>query len=283
MTLERILSELRYRSGIGQAVRRKIRRDGHLIEEIARTAYQGENFQFALCGHTPLTRLAAVTYLLPRKYDGYKGRGIPDGVIFDTFRDVSARSALYFDRTGKAGISKDDVIWFRHIMNANIFQIGALQFQPFEMIYLDEETTGEPYMRFSAEQKKALPSGAPVLNCHIPRGADLSAQSVEASFQDAAAFFAEYFPTVPYRAFLCYSWLLYPPMLKRLPEKSNIKKFAARFSVIGCCDDAEQAMEALFEPGMRADKKLPVHPTSLQRLAVEQAEQFGFACGIIAL
>ena len=39
-------------------------------------------------------------------------------------------------------------------LNVVIFKIGSLQFQPFEMIYLDEETIGEPYMTFSKEQKE---------------------------------------------------------------------------------------------------------------------------------
>ncbi len=52
-------------------------------------------------------------------------------------------------------------------MNVSIFKISSLQFQPFEMIYLDEETIGEPYMAFTKEQKESLPNGLPVINCHI--------------------------------------------------------------------------------------------------------------------
>lgn len=100
------------------------------------------------------------------------------------------------------------MIWFRHIMSVAIFKIGSLQFQPFKMIYLDEETIGEPYMSFMAEQKKALPAGSPVLNCHIQQGADLRPESVNLSFKMAKAFFAEYF------------------------RKSNIKRSCV---IAGCC------------------------------------------------
>lgn len=82
----------------------------------------------------PLTRLSVVTYLLIRKYGEYKKARIPDQVIFDTFGDISLRAALYYKKAGKAGISKEDVIWFRHIMNVAIFKVGSLQFQPFKMI-----------------------------------------------------------------------------------------------------------------------------------------------------
>ena len=280
MTLETMLSELRYTSDIEQAVLWKIRKDEKLIDSIADTAYLGEDFNFALCKRMPLTRLAVVTYLLLRKYDDYKAKEIPDSIIFDTFQDVSLRAKLYHEKTGKVGIAKGDVIWFRHIMNVAVFKIGALQFQPFEMIYLDEEAIGEPYIVFTKEQKEALPAGAPVINCHIQQDADLSPEAVEASFHSARQFFSTHF-SVQFKAFLCYSWLLYPPMVKRLSPKSNIKQFAANFTVIGACDDSEQAIEYLFRHGTK--RELPANATTLQRLAFEHIELFGFACGIIVL
>lgn len=134
-------------------------------------------------------------------------------------------------------------------------------------------------MIFSETQKRALPKGTPVINCHIQEGADLSAPMVEKSFSEAEAFFTALFPEVRFRAFLCCSWLLYPPMLERLPDRSRIKQFAKRFRIIGSCDDAEQAMENLFE-GRRAIDSLPENASSLQVLAKEHPEAFGFGCGV---
>ncbi len=279
MTLEELLPQLRFLDGVENAVLWKLRKDPSLVESIAETAYQTEDF--ALCRRKPLTRLAVVTHLLLRKYEDYKARGIPDDVIFDTFRDVSLRANLYFKTNGKAGLSKQDVIWLRHIMNVSLFQIGALQFQPFKMVYLDEQTLGEPYMTFAPAQKERLPSGAPVINCHVPRGADLSPEAVEASFGNARAFFSRHFPDVRYQAFLCYSWLLYPPMLRLLSDTSNIKRFASHFSIIGSCPDSEQAIECLL-----LSPKKPGHGvgmTSLQKLASESIERFGYACGVMEL
>ena len=75
MTLEKMLSELQYRSNIEQAVRRKINKDEKLIKEIAETAYHGQDFHYTLCKRMPLTRLAVITYLLLHKYDEYKSKG----------------------------------------------------------------------------------------------------------------------------------------------------------------------------------------------------------------
>lgn len=281
MTFDRLISELNYTSSIEQTVRQKIRKREKWVREIAETAYQGEDLNFNLCKRMPLTRLSVVTCLLLGQYEAYKAKGIPEYMILDTFKDVSLRANLYYEKTGKVGITKDDVIWFRHIMNVAIFKIGALQFQPFEMLYLDEETIGEPYMTFSAEQKEALPAGTPVLNCHIQRGADLNGQSVEDSLQSAKLFFSQYFPAVAYKAFLCYSWLLYPPMVENLPAGSNIRQFAKRYSIIGYCNDPEQALTNLFEDG--ANKGARSITTSLQKLAAEHLELLGVACGVIAI
>ena len=113
MTLEQIMSELRYTTGVEKILLQKICNHEKSVAKIAETAYCGENLDFPLCRRMPLTRLAVVTYLLLEKYDDYKALGIPDDIIFDTFRDVSLRANLYYNKHGKAGISKEDVVWFR--------------------------------------------------------------------------------------------------------------------------------------------------------------------------
>lgn len=280
MTLEKLLIELDYLPVIKKAVNDKIQLNIKQMNNIAGTAYIGEDFQFALCNRMPLTRLAVITFMLLQKYDDYKALDINDTIIFDTFRDVSLRAKLYYHRTGKIGITKEDVIWFRHIINTSIFKIGTLQYQPFQMVYLDEETIGEPYMTFSPQQKKKLAAGTPVINCHIPYGADLTPKIIEQSLSDAVCFFEKHFPNIQYSAFLCYSWLLYPNMITLLDSNSNIKQFAERFHIIGFCDDPEQAIENLFENGR---KMLKPNSTFLQKAAVDDIKMFGFACGIIKI
>lgn len=280
MTLEKMLSELQFEPVIEEAVNKKITKDRRLIKEIAETAYSSDDFNFPLCKRMPFTRLVVVTYLLTLKYEEYKVIGVSDDIILDTFRDVSLRANLYYKKSGKIGLAKDDVIWFRHIMNVCIFKIGALQYQNFEMLYLDESTIGEAYMTFSEDQKSKLPNGSPVINCHVQRNADISAASVEKSLELAKVFFSEHFPTIRYKAFLCYSWLLYPSMLRSLPNGSNIKQFAEHFSIISSCKDSAQAMENLFDNG----KPNMAHElTSLQRMVMDHTVTLGFGCGIIMI
>lgn len=265
MTPERLMSRLNYPSETAQAVMDTLRVD---VSQMAEEAYRGE--AFPLCQSAPLLRLAVVTHLLSEKFRDYQQRGIPDQVIWDTFQDVPLRAELYHRRTGEIGISEDDVIWFRHIMNGGIFQIGPLQYQPFQMIYLDKETVGVDYMRYSQTQKKVLPPGSPVLNVHIPKGTDLSPGAVEASMEEAQKFFSIHFPRAAYRGFLCYSWLLYPPMVDHLAETSHIRQFAKRFSILSSCADPEQARENLISG-----------ESTLYKLSCETPEMLGFSCGVI--
>ncbi len=280
MTLETLLPQLEFQAIIEDAVTQKITQNRQQVDTIAATAYCSNDFDFPLCKRMPLTRLVVVTYLLMQKYEEYKNIGVADSIILDTFRDVSLRANLYYKQQGKIGISKDDIIWFRHIMNVHIFKIGTLQYQKFNMIYLDEETIGEPYMVFTEEQKRTLPNGSPVINCHIQKGANISAVLVKESFEQAKAFFKDCFPSIEYKSFLCYSWLLYPPMLNMLPENSNIKQFAKSFSIIGECNDSEQAKENLFDYG---NHNPPCKPTTLQRMAKEDNAILGYGCGVIML
>lgn len=271
MDFEDLLAALRFSPVAKQAVREQISSDR--IRMIAQTAYAGTVPDFPLVKQPAEIRLATVVYLLQQKYLAYHEKGVPDAIIFDTFRDVTSRTDLHYQKYGEIGITDEDVIWFRHIMNVNLFKIGSLQYQPFEMIYLDEETIGEPYMDFPENYKRLLPPGTPVINCHIPTGADLHYDAVGSSLNTAKECFAAWFPQVHFKAFLCYSWLLYPPMLNSLPPASNIRRFGDRFTILGTCCDAEQAMENIQ----------PDAQTLLTRLAKENKALFGFGCGVIYL
>jgi hypothetical protein len=275
MNFDTIVKQLQFTAGIEKALLKEFAYHQREIELRSLTAYKGENFDFELCSQRPAMRLAGVTYLLCEQYKKYQKIGVPENMIWDTFRDVALRAELYFQKIGEVGLDQDDVVWFRHIMETEIFQIGSLQFQPFEMMYVEEPMDGFDFI-YIENAKEMLPPGSRVLNCHIPRGADLSRENVEISIQSAKQFFSEIFPDAGFRAILCYSWLLYPDMIRHLPADSRIRQFADPFYVIGTCHYAEQAMENLF--GKQGTLK-----TSLQRMALAHQERFGFACGIILL
>ena len=241
------------------------------IPFLAKNAYICTGLDFPICKYSAADRLSVLVWLLSEKNRDYLALCVPNDVIVNTFSDVSLLARIYRKEHQAIGLSEADAIWFRHIINTEIFQIGALQFQPFQMVYLDEEMLGEPYMIFSGKQKEQLPSGCSVINCHIPYGAQLKSEMIRESFSMAMEYFRNWFPSKEFRAFLCYSWLLYPPMMDLLKEDSNIRRFASHFDIIGKCPDNEQAKEYL---------RLG---TTLSRSFHTQPHKFGYACGCITI
>lgn len=247
----------------------------------AETAYDGEVPDFPICRRMPLERLVCVLVKLVELRGRYAEKGIDEDVFFATASDVRLHQRLYFEKTGQLGLSRSDVIWLRHLFGCRLFQLGSLQFQMLPMIYLDQEGCGEDYMRYAPEQKERLPAGSPVINVHIPHGADLSPQAVEESFSYAAAFFARHFDYHA-RAFLCCSWLLYPGMRPLLPPHSNIAQFAARWTIIGEAKDASEAISRIYG-GRRGKTADYPQRTSLQRAALHHFSCLGEAYGIIEI
>lgn len=248
------------------------------FEAFAKNAYCGEAPDFPICELSSLERLTVWCCRLTEVFRSYQTLGVSREIALETMKDITLRKRLHQEKYGEPGLTRDDVIWFRHLENACIFRLGSLQFQIFSMVYLDKEGCGEDYMTFLPGSKEKLPPGTPVLNVHIAKGVDLSPEAVSASFVAAKSFFQEHFPAHKARYFLCYSWLLYPGMENLLPESSHILQFASRFQVIGTVSDPEEAIERIY--GGTGDYP---QGTSLQRAARNRFSELGIACGILEI
>lgn len=246
------------------------------MNHIAQTAYDGELPNFKICKYNPLTRLASILFMTEALYNQYKVLQIPDELFFNTINDICQRSTAYKRDKGILGLSKDDVIWFRHHMNMKLFTIGVLQFQIFHMIYLEEDG----FMHFDDSVKQEIPKGSPVLNVHIPKGSNITTLQCDEAFDNAKKFFDLYFPEHKWQAFLCYSWILYPKLKEILPFESNIRHFADRFEIISSCTYSEQAAECVFGKKYTSDKDCPQN-TSLQRSVLKDKKIMGYSSGII--
>jgi hypothetical protein len=248
---------------------------------LASKAYAAEDSNFDILRRKPFTRLAMICALLPGLHRRFMDAGMPRQVWLDSIDDIRLRQRLYFTRTGKMGLAKGDARWYRHLMGFKLFKIGSLQFQPFEMLYLDEDGIGEGLMRFSEAQKKALPPGTPVLNTHIQYGANLEPLALAKTFEDARAFFRTYFLERDFKAFITYTWLLHPGLRTLLPEDSKILGFASLWEIVGQNEDKTQALERIFGGRRRRHADYP-QETALQRAAVKDLGVLGYACGVIS-
>ncbi len=247
---------------------------------LASGAYAAEDGDFDILHRKPFTRLAMICTLLPGLHQCFVDAGMPRQVWLDSIDDIRLRQRLYFERTGRVGLSKGDARWLRHLMGFKLFKIGSLQFQPFEMLYLDLECIGEDFMRFSEAQKKRLPPGTPVLNTHIQYGAHLEPVALEKTFDDARAFFRRFFPEQDFKAFITYTWLLHPGLRTLLLEGSKILGFASMWEVVGQNGDKTQALERIFGGRRRRHADYP-QQTALQRAALKDLGALGYACGVI--
>jgi len=280
LSFEEVVRNLHFIPYIEQEILKAFSRKEKWIQEIAETAYSGTDYAFPLLKRRPFTRLLVLCYLLKTKFFDYQKLGASKEIIWDTFQDVSVRCNLTYQATGKMGISKEEVLWFSHIISTTIFKIGVLQYEITKLQY-PKKGKDDPYMELSKEGKALLAEGCDVLSCHIRHGVDLKDSSVEASLRKAEAFFKEHYAHTKFRAFVCSSWLLYPPMQELLGERSKIRQFASRFTIVATCPNRRQAMERIFSYGSR---NLPKEKwTSLQVLAVQNKKRFGYAMGVIMI
>ncbi|MBR4290382.1 MAG: hypothetical protein IKT52_07060 [Oscillospiraceae bacterium] len=262
----------------------RYRSNPEMYKSAAQTAYQSDGFDYPICKYRPLDRIVIWCCLLHQAMYRYEQAGVPENVTYSTVWEVARLANQYHKKTGRIGLSKDQAIWLRHIYNTKLFQLGSLQFQMFEMVYLDKEGCGEDYIRFSESQKQMLPQGTPVINVHIPDEADLTQDAVTDAFALADSFFKKIFPSFQPKVYLCYSWLLYPPMDVLLPAESHIRAFASRFTVIGAVSDPYGADAVKYIYGKRYARKADYPQyTTLQRNVLGNFSKLGMACGIIEI
>lgn len=252
------------------------------MANLADNAYKGDTRDFPICSLHPLGRLAVIIWKLAEIRGKYEALGVAPEVIADTFSDITLRQRLFFQKTGKIGLSRADCIWLRHLASAQIFKLGVLQYQPTKMYYLETYENGSPFFVISDSQKARLPAGTPVVNVHIQTGADLEPERVGESLQTARQFFANTFPQTSFRAMVCYSWLLHSGLKDLMPSSSRILRFAENFEVISETGDKRQAVERIFGKRYRRKADYP-QQTRLQRAALAAPDKLGYALGVIYL
>ena len=254
----------------------------HRMANLAELAYMGDAPDFPICRLHPLGRLAVIIWKLAEIQRKYEERGTSPEIITDTFSDITLRQRLFYQNTGKVGLSRADCVWLRHLANAQIFKLGVLQYQPTRMYYLENHEDGRPFFVISEAQKARLPAGMPVLNVHIQAGADLDPERVIESLRLANDFFAQFFPDTRFKAMVCYSWLLHSGLKDLLPQDSRILRFAENFDVISETGDRTQAVERIFGKRHRRKADYP-QQTSLQRAALRDFSKLGYSLGVIYL
>lgn len=148
----------------------------------------------------------------------YAEKGISDEIWFDSMSDIKWK--LWECKAVKGIYGTFVGTWFCGWFYMTRFALGRLQFE---------------ITSFRGEYEKngrVLHEGDKVINVHIPRTlTPLDKNSRDDAYARAREFFADEFKETS-MAFVCSSWLLYPPVQPVLPVNSNIRAFAADYDVI---------------------------------------------------
>lgn len=193
-----------------------------------------------------------------RNYHSYQQKHISDGIFIETMKCFTRfieecgrkNGRLFFDRGW----------WAYRQASMSLFRIGTLEYE-------FQEHGGEG-----------------VIAIHIPSNADLSAESVDESLDQADAFFREYYPDFKYDKYTCSSWLLSPALNQMLPEESKIMCFQKRFDILEEKREDREFMEWLFQAPENVDYRNLPEKTSLQKKAKRlllDGGHIGAAYGVI--
>ncbi|TQM78681.1 hypothetical protein FHX81_0957 [Saccharothrix saharensis] len=173
----------------------------------------------------------------------HRDHGIAEAVSYATLADLGRNLAV--DRRMRGEGWPVMRSWLTLHARGGVYELGRLQYQ----------------------------RGDTTLGLHIPEAGPLTPQAVEASLDQARAFFPRHFPDEHHTTFSCGSWLLDPQLLHYLPEDANIVRFQQRFELEpyeqpeGIDADVE-VLRFVFRTLTTPLDRLP-RRTALQRAAVD--------------
>lgn len=228
------------------------------IDEVARLAKV----------HPYTAKLLIFLCLTKRLKELYEQKGIDLKIWHDSCMDLRWKLRECMENYGVWGSFVS--WWFSGFFTMERFALGRLQF---ELVDFPEEYE---------KSGKARPDGmTKAINLHIPSCGKLDMEDCHASYRQAAQFFADAFcgGTV---AFVCESWLLFPPHKKMLGEKSGIVRFMSEYEILKVEESDDDLWRIFGQADVKHPETLP-EKTGLQRAYKERlqaGEPVGTALGI---
>lgn len=181
--------------------------------------------------------------------------GVSHEVLHDTFCCLHRMTGEYRQEFGCFGFDRGFWVWRQACLR--IVRLGTLEY---EYKLLDEAEANQ--LRLAA--------GTPALSVHIPSGANLSREALDASYAQAHTLFAAHPELCPPdgkapEAIYCGSWLLCPTLRTLLKENSGIRRFAEDFELTFVRESSNGHMHFLFWAAPDTPAAALPENTSLQR------------------
>lgn len=180
----------------------------------------------------------------------HRSRGISASASDRSLADLGQQVWVHRRTYGAFGV--DTYQWMTLPYTGNLYWLGRLQFN------LVQRADGWE------------------LSTHIPETGPLTPESVDDSFAQAAAFFAQHFPDYPTSRFYCGSWLLDPQLTEVLKPDSNMVRFQQRWTLEGGPSVAdEDAIYFVFRKRGMPDRSTLPRETTLQRAILDKLDAGG--------
>jgi hypothetical protein len=197
----------------------------------------------------------------------------PEEIIDSTLGVLARHAAIHRRKWGTTGV--DAGWWMLPTLRGEIVHIGSLQFHRVNLGL----GTLSPDPWFTDDEMAALGEGFrrgdPSIGVHIPEGAALDPDRLDATFDDARTVLGTIWPVVQRRIATCQSWMLDDQLKDFLPASSNILAFQRRFTMLAAwVEDDWDTLEFVFRSPGVALGDLP-RRTTLQRGIIEVLERGG--------
>ncbi len=196
----------------------------------------------------------------------FEEMGVGDRIFWDTLRDLRYKLIECKNLYGYYGSFTKN--WFPRFLRGEGFALGRLQYEK-------KPYTGEDYGTL-------LKKDEPVCKCHIPSSGPLLYEDVLKSLRLAYDFYKEDRKN-GILVICCDSWMLYSPLIERLPRTSNIRRFYDLFEIVSIREKATNTDFWRIFSLPYTPENLPAAPenTSLQRtVKAFMMEENNLGCGV---
>ena len=231
---------------LAEAMRDRERFCAELREIVFPTAAPGEE----VLGYDLAPCLALLTQGGP-SVERMRARNVPEDVITATLDNTRESLRVFKARWGRPGFDMHYFGWSQGFLDGRILQIGSLQFE------------ASRFGRTLVLPDRTIAPGDPVINVHIPEGADISHEGRHAAYGRARSVFRRSFPETAFRGFACHSWLMDPALAELLPG-SRIADFQGEFIRLPEREKSDAVYEYVFIGSAPIPESLPEN-TKLQR------------------
>ena len=175
----------------------------------------------------------------------YEEAGIDEEILMGTINDIKIWCEIWSEIKG--GLYLGELPWLSHTFKMKLFKIGSLEY------YMG--VAGKDFDEYG------ISKGDNVIEVHIPKGSDLSAESFKKSIEMAKNFFEKYYPGYKYEYFTCHSWLMDPTLKEFLKPESKIMQFQSMFKIIAK-DKHDSILRYTFKWNTTKETLESAHPTS---------------------